>query len=386
MSVTAAKGFSAAGVSAGIKLDSLDVAVLVADQPVSTAAVFTQNQAAAAPVILSRESLARSRVKRGIVINSGCANAGTGARGLANGRAMTKILANNIGCESGDILVCSTGTIGPQLPMDLVVSGIESAASQLGVSAESAGRAATAILTTDSAPKQAVVERSGWVVGGMSKGAGMVRPNMATMLAFITTDAVVESDLLLDVLRGAVDVSFNSLNIDGCESTNDTVIVMASGASGIVPDPTEFATAVEDVCLDLALQMARDAEGATRVVTIDVTGAHDGTEARSLGRTVSDSALVRSSFYGGDVNWGRILGALGTSSITIDPETVAIGYQGVVVFSGGMQATYDETALLESTATGDFTVSIDVNDGSGSAHIVTTDLTPEYVVFNGERS
>jgi len=386
VSVTAAKGFRAAGVAAGIKPGALDIAVLVADQPVTTTAVFTQNQAAAAPVILSRESVLRSASKRGIVINSGCANAGTGTRGLANGRTMTETLANEIGCEPGDVLVCSTGAIGPQLPMELVVPGIESAASQLGASVESAARAATAILTTDSEPKQAVLESGGWVVGGMSKGAGMVRPNMATMLAFITTDAIVEQGFLQDVVRAAVDASFNSLNIDGCESTNDTVVVMASGASGVAPDPIRFARAVEEVCRDLTSRMARDAEGASRVVTIDVTGAPDDAQARAVGRTVADSALVRSSFYGGDVNWGRILGALGTSSVTIDPESVVIGYQGVVVFNGGMRASYEETALLESIETGDFAITIDLNIGSGAAHIITTDLTPEYVVFNGERS
>jgi glutamate N-acetyltransferase/amino-acid N-acetyltransferase len=220
----------------------------------------------------------------------------------------------------------------------------------------------------------------------MSKGAGMVRPNMATMLAFITTDAVVEPDLLDNSLRRAVDVSFNSLNIDGCESTNDTVIAMASGASGIAPEAEAFIVAMQTLCRDLSLQMARDAEGASRVVTIDVTGAADDAEARSLGRTVSDSALVRSSFYGGDVNWGRILGALGTTAIPIDPTTISIAYQDIAVFSAGAPLDYDEASLLKAIESGDFTVTIDLAGGSGTAHIVTTDLTPEYVIFNGERS
>jgi glutamate N-acetyltransferase/amino-acid N-acetyltransferase len=386
VSVTAAEGFSAAGVAAGIKPDSLDMAVLVADRPAATAAVFTQNQAAAAPVVLGRESLRLSNSKRGIVVNSGCANAATGDRGLANGQTMAEILAIEIGCDPVDVLVCSTGTIGPQLPMDLVVPGIKAAASHRSVTGESATNAATAIMTTDSFPKQAVVEGDGWVVGGMSKGAGMVRPNMATMLAFITTDAVVEPDLLDNSLRRAVDVSFNSLNIDGCESTNDTVIAMASGASGIAPEAEAFIVAMRTLCRDLSLQMARDAEGASRVVTIDVTGAADDAEARSLGRTVSDSALVRSSFYGGDVNWGRILGALGTTAIPIDLTTISIAYQDIAVFSAGAPVDYDEASLLEAIESGDFTITIDLAGGSGTAHIVTTDLTPEYVIFNGERS
>ena len=241
-------------------------------------------------------------------------------------------------------------------------------------------------MTTDSVAKQSVVEGAGWSVGGMAKGSGMVRPDMATMLAFITTDASVDHDRLDDALRSAVDVSFNSLNIDGCESTNDTVIAIASGASGVAPEPTEFDAAMEDVCRDLAHQMAQDAEGASRVVTIELTGADDDAQARELGRTITDSALVRSSFHGGDVNWGRILGALGTSDISIDPESITISYEGVVVFTGGMQAVYSDEALLAGLETGDFGISVSLGDGSGTAHIVTTDLTPEYVIFNGERS
>ncbi len=386
MSVTAAKGFVAAGVACGIKHEALDVAVLIADESAATAAVFTRNQAAAPPVTLNRASLERDTSKRAIVINSGCANAGTGARGIVNGQAMAERLATAIGCGADEVLVCSTGTIGPQLPMDLLIDGIDLAAASTDAAPESATLAATAIMTTDSVPKQSFVERTGWFVGGMAKGSGMVRPDMATMLAFITTDADVDHDSLDDALRSAVDASFNSLNIDGCESTNDTVIAMASGASGVVPDPTEFAVAMEDVCRDLAHQMAQDAEGASRVITIDLTGANDDAQARAFGRTITDSALVRSSFYGGDVNWGRILGALGTSDISIDPESITISYEGVVVFTGGMQAVYSDEALLAGLETGDFGISVSLGDGSGTAHMVTTDLTPEYVIFNGERS
>jgi glutamate N-acetyltransferase/amino-acid N-acetyltransferase len=386
VSVTAAVGFSAAGVRAGIKSDALDLAVIVAEGEVPTAGVFTRNQAAAAPVIFDRESLEVSAFKRGIVINSGCANAATGDQGIVNALAMARTLADEIGCEPGDVLVSSTGTIGPQLPMDLVVQGIKTAAAQLSTTDGSARLAAEAILTTDSVVKESLTHGSGWVVGGMSKGSGMVRPNMATMLAFITSDAVVEPAVLKDVLMSAVEVSFNSLNIDGCESTNDSVIAMASGASRIVPDEQEFALAVEDVCRDLAFQMAADAEGASRVVTIDVTGGVDDADARALGRTVADSALVRSSFFGGDVNWGRIVGALGTSVIEIDPGRITVEYEGVIVFEEGMGVRFDEPAVLEIIEVGDFSVAIDVGAGDGRARVVTTDLTPEYVAFNGERS
>ena len=320
------------------------------------------------------------------MVNSGCANAATGEHGMVNGRAMGAALADAIGCTPGEILVCSTGPIGSQLPMDRLLRGIKAAATARAATPESATLAATAIMTTDSVPKQSVAQREGWTVGGMSKGAGMVRPDMATMLAFITTDADVDDVLLNRALKAAVDVSFNSLNIDGCESTNDTVVAMASGVSGIEPDPAEFTRAMEGVCRDLALQMASDAEGASRVVTIDVSGARDDAAARSLGRTITDSALVRSSFYGGDVNWGRIIGALGTSEVTIDTEMITIKYDGVVVFSGGTRASYNEVSLLGEIETTDFSVSVDLGGGSGHAHIVTTDLTPEYVIFNGERS
>lgn len=370
----------------GIKPGALDLALIVADRPVVTAAVFTRNQAAAAPVQVSRASLRQNHLKRGIVVNSGCANAATGSDGLANAAAMSESLATEIGCAPEEILVCSTGTIGPQLPMDRVIHGIRTAAPTLDSSAGSGTLCATAIMTTDSVVKQSLVERDGWMIGGMSKGAGMVRPNMATMLAFITTDAIVAPDRLGDALRAGVDVSFNSLNIDGCQSTNDTVIVMASGDSGIAPDPEDFATAMEELCRDLALQMAKDAEGASRVVTIGVVGAHDDPQARYFGRLVADSALVRSSFYGGDVNWGRILGALGTADVIIDPDAIAISYEGVEVFSSGAEVDFDESALLEGMEVGDLAIGIDLGDGPGAAHIVTTDLTPDYVIFNGERS
>lgn len=386
VSVTAARGFTAAGNASGIKNGAPDVAVVVSKRPAITSAVFTQNQAAAAPVVLSRTALEASSSMRAIVLNSGCANAATGQQGMANGRAMVHAVAAAIGCTPQEVLVCSTGTIGPQLPMDLVLPGIGDAVRSLESTPAAATRAATAIMTTDSHPKEFTSHGDGWTVGGMSKGAGMIRPNMATMLALITTDAVVEAELLDDALRSAVDGSFNSLNIDGCESTNDTVIAMASGVSGVTPEPEEFAGALEEVCRDLARQMAADAEGASRVVDISITGASNNDQARSIGRTITDSALVRSSFYGGDVNWGRILGAMGTSKYTIDAEAITISFEDTTVFVGGMQASYNENALTKAIHNGDFRVGVDLGDGDGSAHIVTTDLTPEYVIFNGGRS
>jgi glutamate N-acetyltransferase/amino-acid N-acetyltransferase len=386
MSVVAAQGFTAAGVACGIKPEGLDLAVVLADGAVAAAGVFTMNQAAAAPVQVSRSHLATSRGITGLVINSGCANAATGATGRNNALRMTEAVANATSNAPSSILVCSTGTIGPQLPIDNVVAGIEAAVELADDTNASGTSAGWAILTTDSVAKQATHRGDGWVVGGMAKGAGMVRPNLATMLAVITTDAVVDSELLRSALTEAVDGSFNSLNIDGCESTNDSVIALASGSSGVAPDEREFVSTLSGVCRDLALQMARDAEGASRVVTIEVRGAFDDAVARSLGRLVADSALVRSSFYGGDVNWGRVLGALGSTDIPLDLEAIDVSYQGVTVFSEGVGASYDENALLAECEHGELRVGITVGQGAGTAQIVTTDLTPDYVVFNGERS
>ncbi len=386
MSVVAARGFTAAGVRAGIKADGLDLAVVIADRPAAAAAVLTTNQAAAAPVLLCREHLSGDAVASAVVLNAGCANAATGTEGMANARRTAQHMAAAIATQPNDVLVCSTGPIGPQLPIDRLIAGIDDAVAGASRDAAAGTAAATAIMTTDSVPKETVVRHGGFVVGGMAKGAGMVRPDMATMLAVITTDAIVGGSTLGDVLRMAADASFNSLNIDGCESTNDSVILLASGASGVEPTRHELETAVTAVCADLAMQMARDAEGASRVVTIDVDGALDAAEARYLGRLIADSALVRASFYGGDVNWGRIIGALGTAEVTLDMSSIDLAYQGVTVFRGGLGVPHDEAALLAACASGDLALHLVLGRGSGRATVVTTDLTPEYVIFNGERS
>ena len=386
MSVVAAKGFRAAGVAAGIKENGLDLSVVIADVGCAAAGVFTTNQVCAAPVTVSRRHLEQADTVRGVVTNSGCANAATGAEGMKNAEAMASIMAEGIGSTGSEVLVCSTGTIGPQLPMDLVASGIEHAIASSTDAASGGEDAAAGILTTDAVTKEASVTRDGWTVGGMAKGSGMIRPNMATMIAVITTDADVSSQALAEALGAAADGSFNSLNIDGCESTNDTCVVLASGASGVTPSQEDLTSALTEVCQSLAMQMAKDAEGASRVVTIGITGGTDDATARKLGRLVTDSALVRSSFFGGDVNWGRIMGALGTASATIDPDATTIAYEGVIVFADGMGTAFDEPALLASIEQGDFHIDIDLGLGDGVASIVTTDLTPEYVVFNGERS
>ena len=384
MSVTAPKGFTAAGVIAGIKDDgSLDLALVATDGPAVAAGVFTKNLAAAAPVMLSRNHLAQGPTLRAVVINSGCANAATGPAGDAAAAAMVGEVAGLLGCAPADVLVCSTGPIGPQLPSPAVSAGI--AAAVEGLDAASGHDAAHAILTTDTVPKEVVVDGRGFTVGGMAKGAGMVRPDMATMLAVLTTDAEAEPEALDEALRIAVDHSFHSLNIDGCPSTNDSVIVAASGRSGVRPDPLDLAAALTTASESLAAQLAADAEGASRVVTLSVSGAADNDTARDLARAVADSALVRASFYGGDPNWGRIVGALGASGIESDPRTIRIAFAGVVVADDGIGVGVDEDEVAVALV-GDFEVEITVGGGRGRARVLTTDLTPEYVRFNGERS
>lgn len=387
VSVTAAAGFAAAGVAAGIKPAGLpDVAVVTSVPGTVAAAVFTVHRAPAAPVVLSRSHLAAGPSTRAVVLNSGCANAATGDQGDAIAALMAHTVASDLGCAPEEVLVCSTGSIGSTIDEGVISAGMRSALVGLGTTPDAGTAAATAIMTTDTQPKESVVEADGFVVGGMAKGAGMIRPDMATMIAVITTDAVVDPGVLDAALRKAVDDSFHGLNVDGCASTNDTVILLASGATGVVADAEDLTSRLTTVCADLAQQIATDAEGASRVVTLEVEGTADAVTARRLGRTVADSALVRAAFFGGDPNWGRIVAALGTSPEPYDPTAVAIWFDGTQVASDGCGVAHDDDALASSLATGDFTVRIRVGDGPGVARVLTTDLTPDYAIFNGERS
>jgi glutamate N-acetyltransferase/amino-acid N-acetyltransferase len=386
VSVVAPMGFVAGGVSAGIKSGGeLDLAIVAALVPVPAAAVFTTNMAAAAPVRLSRKHLGVASTARAVVLNSGCANAATGKRGRAVAELTANRTAELLGCSPEDILVCSTGMIGTHLAPEVVTAAVADAIDGLGDSDTDGTAAAWAIMTTDTEPKQVVVRAEGFTVGGMAKGAGMIRPDMATMLVVLTTDADVTSAVLDEALRIAVDHSFHALNVDGCPSTNDTVIAMASGASGFTPEPEDLAAAMTGASVQLAQHIAADAEGASRVVTIAVTGAVDDAAARHIGRQVSDSALVRSSFYGADPNWGRIVGALGEVDEEVDFDDVAIAFAGTTVARSGVGVTVDDDAVSADMA-GDFGVTISVGKGPGTARVFTTDLTPDYVRFNAERS
>lgn len=386
MSVTLPNGFLAGGSHCGIKAEGVyDLSLVTAERPVVAAGVFTRNLAAAAPVHLSRAHLVNGYAQA-IVLNSGCANAGTGATGEMNAARMATATAGALGCAVTDVLVCSTGPIGPQLPIDAVEEGIAGLAGSLGSDPDSGLDGARGIMTTDTRPKTAAfTDPSGWSIGGMAKGAAMIRPDMATMLAVLTTDAALVPEQAREALALAVAGTFNSLNIDGCMSTNDTVLLLASGDSGCTVDTGAFAEALAGVCESLARQMAADGEETTRVVDVVVTGAADDAAAHRMGLEITDSDLVRSSFYGGDPNWGRVLQALGQAGVEFDPRAVEVAYEDAVVATDGMEAPYDRAAL-RSRLQGDFALTVRVGEGTGRARIITTDLTPGYVQFNGDPS
>ena len=384
MSVTAPAGFTAAGIACGIKPSGDPDLSLVATTDggaVSAAAVFTQNKMTAAPVVTTNAHLTLTGGQAAaVILNSGCANAATGAPGVDDAQAMCAAVATEIGCRAEDVLVCSTGLIGYRLPMDAIVAGIPKL-----VAARSAGGgsdAAEAIRTTDTRRKETLVRGDGFTVGGMAKGAAMLAPNMATMLAVLTTDVAVEPAELTDVLRAGVAESFNAMSTDGCTSTNDTVILLASGEAGPPADPAAFKAAVAEACLDLATQMVGDAEGHTKVVEVRVTGALSDDEARAGARKVAESQLVKCSWYGRDPYWGRVASELGTAGITFEPDKLSVRYGDLVVADAGITASVDEDALAAYMAQDHLEVTANLGLGDGTARILTNDLTHAYIDEN----
>ena len=389
MSVTAAKGFRAAGVAAGLKASGRpDVALVVNDGTGAVAGVFTTNQVKAAPVLLSQQVVATGRA-RAVVLNSGGANACMGRAGYADAVATAEAVAKSIGCDPGEVAVASTGLIGTKLPMDRLLPGITAAAAQLSASKGSA--AAEAIMTTDTVSKQAVVTlQSGITIGGMAKGAGMLAPALATMLVVVTTDADVSAPDLSTALTGATATSFDRIDVDGCMSTNDTVLLMASGASGVATAHGDeqwdaFSDGVAAVCADLARQLVADAEGASKLITIDVVGAQTEAAAVEIGRAIARSALFKCAIHGEDANWGRVLAAAGTASARFDPEVVDVLFNGVLLCSGGVEVG-DRAAGSAALAPREVTITFDLHAGGASASILTSDLTAEYVHENSAYS
>jgi glutamate N-acetyltransferase / amino-acid N-acetyltransferase len=396
-------GFTFSGVAAGIKkTGASDLALIMSDRPCSAAATFTRNAFPAAPVLYDRALVATNPAGlRAVAINAGCANACTGDAGLADAEAMAGLAEATLGLPAHTCVVMSTGVIGPRLPMDKVAAGLQQAAGELATGGWDA--AARAIMTTDTRPKTAFREVGGVRLFGMCKGAGMIHPNMATMLSAIVTDAAVEPPLLAGLLRVAVDVSFNAISVDGDMSTNDTVLVLASGASGRKLEAGSsaiqaFASALTSLGTDLAQQIVRDGEGATKFITVQVEGAASDADARLAAKAVANSPLVKTAFYGGDANWGRILAAVGYSGALVEPTKadlwIAAGAghgdtetrrhgEALQLVRAGQPVAYSEEAANAVFAGPEITVTVALGLGAGQATVWTCDLSHDYVSING---
>jgi glutamate N-acetyltransferase/amino-acid N-acetyltransferase len=382
MTITHPKGFRAAGVTAGLKASGKpDVALVVNDGPSDVAAaVFTTNRCKANPVLWSEQVMSGRRA-RAVVLNSGGANCYTGSEGFQNTHAAAEQVGAALGLGAVEVVVCSTGLIGEQLESDKLAAGIEQAVAAL--SDEGGAAAAEAIMTTDTRSKQALREGEGWSVAGIAKGAGMLAPAMATMLVVLTTDADVDADLADQALREATRVSFDRLDSDGCMSTNDTVVLMCSGSSGVRPDPAEFGELLRDLCHDLAQQLLADAEGAEHDIAIEVVNAASESDAVEVGRSIARSNLFKCAVFGKDPNWGRILASVGTTSAEFDPAALDVAFNGVWVCRSGEPGEPREKVDLDGRAV---QVTVDLKAGTESATIWTNDLTHAYVHENSAYS
>ena len=380
MSVTAAKGFVASGVHCGIRRSRLDLAVVRSTEPATGAGMFTVNRMLAAPVVVSKEHLELAQ-PQAVVVNSGNANAATGAKGEQDARATAATVAELLDLRPEEVLVLSTGVIGEPLPVAKLLAGLPEAVA--GLSAD-ATDAADAILTTDTHAKQAVANGDGFVVGGMAKGSGMIHPNLATMLAVVTTDYPLEPGEAAEFLRPAVERSFNAISVDGECSTNDTVLLLANGASNVSRDDDAFAAALDEVCSKLAAQIVADGEGVTVVAEIGVTGAASAAEAKAIARRIATSPLVKTALHGRDANWGRVLAAAGSAPFNggyahLDPSLVTLDFDGVRVLEHGAPRGV-EPELAGDTVT----IDLDLGLGAGNATYLTSDLSSDYVRINAD--
>jgi glutamate N-acetyltransferase / amino-acid N-acetyltransferase len=382
MSVTTPRGFRASGVTAGLKTSGRpDVALVVNDGPDHhAAAVFTGNRVEAAPVTWSRTAVADGRVDA-VVLNSGGANACTGAPGFQDTHRTAEHVGAALDVAPGDVVVCSTGLIGERLPMDLLLHGVDSAVA--GLAPDGGPAAAEAIMTTDTVAKTAVAQRDGWSVGGMAKGAGMLAPALATMLVVVTTDAVVDGPDLDEVLRGATATTFDRVDSDGCMSTNDTVVLLASGASGVEVGRDHLAQAVTEVCASLARQLVADAEGAHHDIAVEVRSAASVDDALEVARSVARNNLFKCAVFGNDPNWGRVLAAVGTTAAAFDPASLDVSMNGVMVCRAG--GVGEDRARVDLTAR-EVHVVVDLHAGEATATIWTNDLTHDYVHENSAYS
>ncbi|MFH8563371.1 bifunctional glutamate N-acetyltransferase/amino-acid acetyltransferase ArgJ [Streptomyces sp. NPDC017988] len=382
MSVTAAKGFTAAGIAAGIKENgNPDLALVVNTGPrLAAAGVFTSNRVKAAPVLWSEQVLKGGLVSA-VVLNSGGANACTGPKGFQDTHATAEKVAEVLSLNAGEVAVASTGLIGVTLPMDKLLPGVEKAAGEL--SAHGGEKAAIAIKTTDSVHKTSVVSRDGWTVGGMAKGAGMLAPGLATMLVVLTTDADLEADVLDRALRDATRLTFDRVDSDGCMSTNDTVLLLASGAAEVTPEYAEFAEAVREVCDDLGRQLIGDAEGASKDIKVEVVNAASEADAVEVGRSIARNNLLKCALHGEDPNWGRVLSAIGTTSAAFDPDQLNVAINGVWVCKNG---SVGEDRDLVDMRYREVVITADLAAGEETATIWTNDLTADYVHENSAYS
>ena len=385
LGVATAQGFRAAGIAAGIKTNGKsDLTLVVNDGPITHAAgVFTRNKVKAAPVLWSQQVLTTGKLKA-VVLNSGGANACTGPEGFQDSHATAEKVADVLGIGAIDVAVCSTGLIGERLPMDAVKSGVDTAAKELAHGADAGLAAATAVMTTDSVPKQtAFVHADGWAIGGFAKGAGMCAPNMATMLSVITTDALIDPSAVEPALRTAVEFTFNRLDVDGGTSTNDTVLLLASGASDVAVTEAEFTAALTAVCADLVAQLQADAEGVTKHVTITVNGAASDSEALATARIVAQDNLCKTAFFASDPNWGRVAMAVGNAPTDFDQQKLDITINGAPVCVAGGRGVDRTEADMSGR---DIEIVIDLHAGPGTGTILTTDLSHAYVEENSAYS
>ena len=388
--VTSPKGFQAGATYAGIKKKAkqgLDLGILFSEAPCVATGVFTTNKIKAAPVVLCQERLQGGRAVA-VVVNSGCANAFTGEQGLRDAAEMAGLAAERIGVSPEDVLVASTGVIGEELPMRLIRAGI----GQIVLSTEGGHSLVKAMMTTDTVPKEVAVRigDSEFIIGGVVKGSGMIHPNLATMLCFLTTDAAVELDFLKLALRRAVDISFNMVSIDGDTSTNDTVLIMANGLAGNKPisqdsrQASVFQQALDQVCIYLAKSMARDGEGAGKFIEVTVSGACSIAEARQAARTIVSSSLVKTAVYGSDPNWGRIVAAVGRSGVEVVESKIGLHIGDICVVKGGRPLPFDKRSVVEVLKGDEVFINLDLNLGTASATAWGCDLTTDYVIINSE--